>query len=388
MGADIRRTFMRLALPLMFAVALNSHSPGAQPQNKQSKADAEALAKSAKEEAAALKAVEAKAEASAGKASDTAPYPPSPVITDIIWSSTDSAVRQAPGSDIWPVTWGDDDALYTAYGDGWGFAPPRSSQKLSLGVARVAGMPPNVRGANIPAPTVERLGDGPKGPKPSGILMVNGVLYLWTRNLGAQLAWSSDHARKWTWADWKFEESFACPSFCNFGRNYEGARDNYVYIYSSNNDTAYASTDTMVLARAPKDRLRERAAYEFFVKIDGDGQPVWSRDIKARGAVFTDKARCYRSAVNYCAPLKRYLWVQAFKRDRKSKAFGGLAIYDAPEPWGPWTTAYFARHWDMVPGTGNIPAKWASPDGKKMWMVFSGDDHFVAREFTVKLRKK
>ena len=32
-------------------------------------------------------------------------------------------VRKALDSDNWPITWGDDDQLYTAYGDGRGFEP-------------------------------------------------------------------------------------------------------------------------------------------------------------------------------------------------------------------------------------------------------------------------
>ena len=48
------------------------------------------------------------------------PYPPSPVIRTIEWAAADRIVRRAPGSDNWPMTWADDDALYTAYGDGQG----------------------------------------------------------------------------------------------------------------------------------------------------------------------------------------------------------------------------------------------------------------------------
>ena len=44
-------------------------------------------------------------------------YPPSPVISDIIWDFK-SHVQQAPGSDNWPITWADDDNLYTSWGDG------------------------------------------------------------------------------------------------------------------------------------------------------------------------------------------------------------------------------------------------------------------------------
>ncbi|MEW6303575.1 MAG: serine hydrolase, partial [Verrucomicrobiota bacterium] len=106
-----------------------------------------------------------------------APYPPSPVITGIGWAPKESIIRRAKGGDNWPITWGDDDVLYTAYGDGKGFEPfvPR---KLSMGLAKVLGMPADFKGINIDAPSLEFEGDGKSGRKASGILMVDGVLYL------------------------------------------------------------------------------------------------------------------------------------------------------------------------------------------------------------------
>ncbi|MCI0723306.1 MAG: beta-lactamase family protein, partial [Acidobacteria bacterium] len=118
------------------------------------------------------------------------PYPPSPVINEIRWAPKETIARHAEGSDNWPMTWADDDALYGAYGDGNGFEP-FIPDKLSMGFARIAGRPPNFTGSNIRAPTGETRGEGAAGKKASGILMVDGVLYLWARNAGnAQLAWS------------------------------------------------------------------------------------------------------------------------------------------------------------------------------------------------------
>ena len=110
-------------------------------------------------------------------------------------------VRLADGSDNFPLTWGDDDALYTAYGDGWGFEP-RVPEKLSLGLARVSGPADRPVGTNLRAPTLEQKGDGAAGKKASGLLMVDGVLYLWARNAGnSQLAWSADRGQTWTWSN-------------------------------------------------------------------------------------------------------------------------------------------------------------------------------------------
>ncbi|MAH16117.1 MAG: hypothetical protein CMN65_10425, partial [Sphingomonadaceae bacterium] len=113
-----------------------------------------------------------------GDASPSGPRKASSAIARLTWAPAKTIVRLAPGSDNWPITWGDDDRLYTAYGDGWGFAP-KVKGKLSLGLARVEGTPPKITGVNVRSATGEKKGDGPRGVKASGILMVDGVLHLW-----------------------------------------------------------------------------------------------------------------------------------------------------------------------------------------------------------------
>lgn len=319
------------------------------------------------------------------KQSGAAPYPPSTAITGISWAAKETIVRKARGSDNWPLTWADDGEQYTAYGDGRGFEPfvPR---KLGLGFARIEDDPPRLQGINIPSPTGEQLGDGALSKKASGILCVEGVLYLWTRNAGnAQLAWSNDHAKTWQWAEWKFTTSFGCPTFLNFGKDYAGARDEFVYVYSHDAASAYTPADHMVLARVPKRSIKEREAYEFFRGLDAKGQPLWSKEIAERAAVFMHKGRCYRSGITYNAGLKRYLWVQILPGTEGKKADtrfeGGLVIYDAPQPWGPWTTVYFTEKWDVAPGeSASFPTKWMSDDGSSIHLVFSGEDCFSVRK--------
>ena len=307
-----------------------------------------------------------------------APCPASPVIKSIRWAPKESIVRTARGSDTWPLTWADDDALYTAYGDGYGFEP-QVPEKLSLGFAKVIGPPERFTGVNIRSISGERKGDGAGGLKASGMLMAGGVLYLWARNAGnSQLAWSSDHARTWTWCAWRFETSFGCPTFLNFGKDYAGARDGYVYIYSPDGDGAYRAADRMVLARVPKGRIAERGAYEFFKGPGEAGMPLWSEDIAERRAVFSHAGGCCRSSISYDAGLKRYVWCQTLPGDARFR--GGFGVYDAPEPWGPWTTVFFAEDWDVGPGeTSSLPTKWMSADGKTVHLVFSGDDSFSVR---------
>jgi hypothetical protein len=315
--------------------------------------------------------------------STTPPYPPSPVIKGIHWAPEREIIRQAGGSDNWPLTWASDDLLYTVYGDGRGFAP-YVPEKLSMGFASVAGFPDSFTGNNIRSGSGEDLGDGRSGRKASGILMVDGVLYIWVRNAGnSQLGWSTDYARSWTWAGWKFTHSFGYPTFLNFGKNYEGARDDFVYIYSHDADSAYEASDRMVLARVLKGQIRDRGAYEFFKGVDNRGNPLWTAKLGERGTVFSHPEKCYRSGITYNSGLKRYLYCQIHPQSEDSRGprfQGGFGIYDAPEPWGPWTTVFYTQNWDVGPGeTSSFPTKWMSKDGRSIHLVFSGDDHFSVR---------
>ena len=309
-----------------------------------------------------------------------APYPPSQVIVGIDWAPASTIVRRARGGDNWPLTWGDDDAQYTCFGDARGFEPflPR---KLSMGPARVIGPADAFHGENILAPTLEQIGEGGKGRKASGILMVDGVLHLWTRNVGRpRLARSADHGRTWTWAPWGLEAGFGCPTFLNFGKDYAGARDDYVYTYSPDAETAYDPADRLVLARVPKERIGERPAFEFFAGLDAEGRPTWSGEIDRRASAFDFPGRCYRSSASFHPGLKRYLLVQIVHGE-EPRFKGGFGIYEAPEPWGPWSTAFFTEDWDVGPGeTASLPTKWMADDGRTVYHVSSSDDTFCVRE--------
>jgi hypothetical protein len=300
------------------------------------------------------------------------------VIRGIRFAPESSIARAAIDSDNWPITWADDDRQFTSYGDGWGF-DPRTHKKLSQGFAWITGGPDDFRGMNVRSPTGERTGDGKLGAKASGMLMVDRVLYMWVRNTGnAQLVWSGDGGRTWHWG-FNLETSFGSPAFLNFGRNYDGARDGYVYTYSQDGPSAYESDDGVVLARVPKGKIRERGAYEFLVRLDARRRPVWSRDIAQRGRVLEYPGRCQRVDAVYNPGIRRYLLAVGYDHS------GGWGIFDAPEPWGPWTTAFHTSGWDLDGTHGyRLPAKWISPDGRTMHLIFSGVkpyDAFGVRRF-------
>jgi hypothetical protein len=256
-----------------------------------------------------------------------------------------------------------------------------------MGFAKVTGTSSAFQGTNIRSNSGERLGDGANGAKASGMLMVGGVLYMWVRNVGnSQLAWSEDHGRTWQWG-FHFDTSFGSPAFLNAGRNYNGALDDFVYVYSQDGPSAYEPDDALVLARVPKGRIRDVTAYEFLQHLDSSGRATWTRDLKQRGAVFRFPGHCQRVDAVYNPLLKRYLLAVAYN----SK--GGWGIYDAPEPWGPWTTAFHTDYWGIEGTHGyRLPAKWIGPDSNTMTLVFSGIrlpdityDAFCVRKMTLEL---
>ena len=278
----------------------------------------------------------------------TPPVPRSPVIERLTWDPADTIIKTATGkgtdgSDNWPLTWADDDHLYTTYGDGYGF-DPILPEKLGLGFARVEGGPTDFQGINIRSDG-ENRGSGRSGKKGSGLLMVDGVLYVWLFHADeeggqSQLAWSADHARSWTFCDWRLE-SFGLCTFINYGRNYAGARDGYVYTVTHDGPIADGPADRFVLMRVPKGGIPHRSAWEFLSGFSSNGTPNWTSDIAGRGPVFEHENACLRSGITFNAPLERYLWWQHLPNepghnDRGDTRYaGGFGIYDAPEPWGP-----------------------------------------------------
>ncbi|MFN8176898.1 MAG: T9SS type A sorting domain-containing protein [bacterium] len=298
------------------------------------------------------------------------PYPPSTV--GLTWHET---LNLGTDNDNWPTTWADDDDVYAAGGDGAGFGGERGNW-----ICRLRGNPPSLTGANVTRISTE---SGPQGTKGSGILSLAGKLYCWARNADgdgnyATLGWSTDHGSSWTWGP--TFTLLGYPTFVNFGRNYSGARDSYVYTVSHDDSSAYATSDRFILLRVPATSITNMSAYQYFVRRDAAGNPVWSSDPAQRGAVFTyvegGQGQCERSGISYHASLGRYLWYQRYP------LLGGFGVYDAPQPWGPWTTVYFTTGWDEDPGDcGGFCTKYSS--GSTVWLVFSGNDNLRLRRATV-----
>ncbi|MCL4402346.1 MAG: DUF4185 domain-containing protein [Acidobacteria bacterium] len=300
------------------------------------------------------------------------PYPQSTI--RLSWDS--AVVKIGPGSgDNWPIAWDRNGVGYTSYGDGKGFAD--RSPRLSLGFAKIYGDPPGLRAEDLPSNIDTPQGGGNKAIKASGMLMVDGVLYMFVRNYRvnddfrhSRLAWSSDFGRTWTWAGWHFSGTFGCPEFVQFGPDYAGARDGYVYMVSQDNDSAYGYAPGIVMARVPKNKIAARDAWEFYA-----GPNRWTRNLDRRRPVFTDPKGTQRVAITYNAARKRYFLTTSHRTADETHT-PALGVFDAPEPWGPWTTVYYDDHWSGTFRTYHhkFPTRWMSRDGGTMWLLYSGLD--------------
>lgn len=309
-----------------------------------------------------------------------APYPPSTVINDIQFDF--STLKQAaPGSDLWPTTWADDDNLYTCWGDGGGFGGSNTLGRVTIGLGKVTGTVDNLLASNIWGgvnPATPATFDG----KCNGLLSVNGVLYLAATEQDSfrkgYILVSADHGLTWTnsasnaYLFAEADAAFSDMTFLQFGRDYQGARDNFVYVYSQDKRANPAPRVSIALFRVPLLQISSKTQFEYFAGLDANLRPLWTSDITQRQPVFVDPAGIgFGVRVSYNPGLKRYLLSKW--RDVMDGAWG---VYDAPEPWGPWSTVkeYATGEWiDASFKFGfTFPNKWLSTDGRSFVMIFSG----------------
>lgn len=323
----------------------------------------------------------------------------------------DSLLRDGCRGDNWCITWADDGHQYTSMDDGSGW---RTGAEYNNRVWRIKGSPE--RTGEDPF-TAEFLPGYPEYPYRGGwygygLSSVDGVLYHFvTRTsedrwsvpfLGAKLIWSADHGATWRRPDgedagndpfaygpdamffWKEdpEWAFSQIAFVQCGRDNSAAKDDFVYLYAPNGKQPHE----LNLARVPRDRIRERSAYRYFIRYRPDGAPVWSdrEDIRQRGVVhrFPEGWGLYswHPSVVYNEPLDLFLMANGgteragdtWMHDRT----GSLGFWWSENPWGPWTQFYYADDWH-ADGPRNrcyqpkLSPKWIGAGGTELTLIFS-----------------
>jgi hypothetical protein len=307
--------------------------------------------------------------------------------------------------DTWTPTWADNDEVYSLACDTRGSTAHPFSANLAL--YRITGTPPKIEVEVVNE--LRQFGhsdelrpeDGACW-KGTGLICVDGVLYLalarnrYMRDPGAldiQQVWdasiikSLDYGKTWSPAPQLGQamfpgHTFSNPAFIQTGKDGRGGRagdDQYVYAIS--NDGAWNNGNSMVLGRVRRDRIGRLAAadWEFVHGLDKGGAPIWRRRHDSALYVFRAPGQTGVAGVHYLAGLDRYLLPQwhypSLNRLPRTVDWSRsqFELFEAPNPWGPWTL--FHRQDFNGEGFYNptIPSKFVSADGKRFWFFCAGD---------------
>ena len=311
------------------------------------------------------------------------PVSASQTITGIAWH-WDTYQTAAVGSDLWPVTWGPDDDLYVAWGDGGGFGGTDSDGRVSMGFARIEGGPEHFKGFNVNGgKNPEHPASFPKKGKTGGLLFEDGILYALVNlqdgkwpNVNHVLAWSTNKGAAWAKADWLFPKgagNFQPARFLNFGKDGSGvpaSMKGYVYLYGAKRETASDDSTNLYMARVPRERIRERGAFQFFSGVDAAGRTTWHEEFALARPIFSDTNGVAPAGMVYNPGLGCFL-LACFHTGP-----GQLGVFEARQPWGPWATVAYYDNWGGMGEVGEgltceFPQKWMSADGLTLWAIFS-----------------
>jgi len=211
----------------------------------------------------------------------TPPYPQSSLIASVTFDFS-THVRQAGSSDNWPLTWAADDPQYTSWGNGGGFTGDGSECRVSLGIARIEANVRDFVGHDLWGDPDCAEPPAQFGGKTRTIMDIDGTLYFWGTQTPGELH----------------------------------------------------------LSRVPKTGIESQSQYQFFKGLNGCGQPLWGM-FSERRPVFVDPNGVMRNSAIYNPGLRRYFLVTNHTENNS----GNVAIFDAPEPWGPWTTVLYELGW-------------------------------------------
>jgi hypothetical protein len=326
--------------------------------------------------------------------------------------------------DMWPITWAADGNLYAGAGDNTGspmnfwqiidHPEPYYAWNMHLRIVHSLPIDPKIY---CQRPHVH----SEKGVKPAGLISIDSTMYFAVelhnygedsnfnrqRNISSWIITTDDFGQTWnkeaTQIDF-FTGRLSSPHFLQFGKDYNGARDEFVYTYfptAEDGNSYWCNGDFLLLGRVHKDHILNRTHWEFYSGLDPQGAPIWNKNDDLAAPVFNYPLMTGENHVVYNAGIKRYImgnysFIDGAGNPRpyhqswpESSLRSQLTLFEAPEPWGPWTLFHQDDDWgtygDYQP---NFPTKWISEDGKTMWMVSSGsydDYNFTVQKLTLEL---
>ena len=317
--------------------------------------------------------------------------PKSGVFAGLEWTGPRVPYHE-PGikGDTYPVTWADDDTLYASSGD-----PLWGESRDGLDVEKFTGGPGADWKIHKVHPMNEYTGWGGDGPKPTGMICVDGVLYLAFQNLlrqkkpphgllsqhgsDAHIVYSANKGVFWTphlpniGAPMFPGCKFGGPAFVQHGKNNADARDEFVYAISSDQ---WDNGSNLRLGRVHKTRVVERPAWEWVCAFDARGNPAWHHDLDLAIPVLSLHRRLGCPEMVWLPKPQRYLLLTWRLRGDFSPTDGtDLLALESPNPWGPFSLVHFEEYWEgkaFNPYCPRVPLKWFDPETLSGHLLFSG----------------
>ena len=292
--------------------------------------------------------------------------------------------------DTYPITWADDNELHTSSGDPlWGESIDGLDSEKFCGDSPAADW--KIHKTNhMNAYT----GWGGDGPKPTGMICVDGILYLAFQNLlrqkppayglvsqhgsDAHIVYSTSKGGIWTPHLDNIKEpmfpghKFGGPAFVQHGKNNADAVDSFVYAISSD---SWDNGSNLRLGRVPKDAIGRREAWEWVGAWDAERKPYWTRSLDDAIPVLSLLKTLGCPEMVYLPKFKRYLLLTWRLHGDFSPTLGtDLLVFESERPWGPFNFVHYEESWEgeINPYCPRVPMKWMSDDNLSGHLLFSG----------------
>ena len=357
------------------------------------------------------------------------PFTPSDLFHELRFTGKS---RHYPVADTWYPSWASDGKCYSPFTDGttegvnthsWATVINQNGRMsvdcmTQTGQAVMEGDDP-LNLTLIPLENQEASAYPYNGRYPCGSLVYDGIWYYGTYCLGP-FGWTKygDHYYNWphlgpfvgfrisrdfgkTWERCPhtpekpiFGESgiggypvkIGSPHFVDFGKNMEHSPDGKAYLTAHGSDlkfypvkpenfahNSWITGDQIYLIRVTPspETINDPSAYEFYAGKDENGTPRWTDDFSKIEPLLEWQNNMGCVTVTYNAPLGRYFMAVTDGRDTCSEM--NTYILESESLTGEWRLVTYMKSFGEQAYFVNFPSKFISPDGRKMWICYSGN---------------
>jgi hypothetical protein len=201
-------------------------------------------------------------------------------------------------------------------------------------------------------------------------------------NVGASMTFT-DHVGSGGGLQWPDANGFSPSAVLQYGPGQVGALADstgtqYIYIYGGLGSSSLARVPA-----SPASSIETITNWKYFAGLDTSGNPIWDPSSANRKPVWADSNHAQSLLVTFDAAIGRYIAYNDHGTGSSGvPAERQLSLFDAPSPWGPWTTFDYEEEFDNA-GCGTnclgdgeavgfaMMQKWFGSDGLSMWPIYS-----------------